>query len=128
MRLLIILLLALTPALSAADWVDNLNGTHSVTVTITVPDQVKSDLDQVRADYNQEHYYSGEERDASNWLKEEIEGATTTRSSKDLPGYVRSLWNRLKRFYLSRQEKRTSGDNGDTEMRAVTIPSPVPSP
>ena len=125
--LMLVLLLSARPVF-AAGWVDNLDGTESLTVTITVPTQTRVDLDQVRADYNQEHFYSGEERDASIWLKEELEGAVTTRSSRSFPGYVRSLWRQLKRKYVARQQRRSSGDDGDVLMRAYTIPSPVPSP
>jgi len=113
----------------AADWVDQGDGTWQVSVTMTAATtQAKDDLEMVRADDNQAYFYSGEERDASTWLKEKLEGFASTREVKSVSGENQSWWSRFKRRYLSRVVIRDSADSGDTEARAVTVPSPIAAP
>ena len=124
----LVLGLAIVAAAPAADWSDNGDGTWSLTVTYTVTTQKKQMAEQLRADHNWRHFYDGQERDASEWVGEMLEGFTGTRSSSTVPGIIDKGWRAFLRMWISVSSLLASADGGMTEGLSVSVPDPVTAP
>ncbi len=118
-----------------AGWVDNLNGTWTITPTITVPDVIKEKFEQIRKWVNFLYFTTTSEMTDEEFCTFLLEGKASDRSDPELtdelipPRYsFGRLWIDFKRYWVNQDVRtRTSLDNGDTEALAVSVPAPPAS-
>jgi hypothetical protein len=117
-----------------AGWTDNMNGTWTITPTITVPTAVKDQFEQIRKGINYLYFTTASEMSDEEFCQFLLEGKTSDRSEPELSGRLvppqfsfPRLWLEFKKFWVDRRTRVESVDSGDTEALAVVVPSP-PAP
>ena len=116
-------------------WVDNMDGTWTLSGGITVSDEAQARFEQIRKMINYRFFTTASEMDADEFLEFIPEGKFTDRTDPAIAGRFISLpfsmsrmWVEFKKYFLSRHTRvDLSADNGDTEGLAFSVPSP-PAP
>jgi hypothetical protein len=115
-------LLLLVAGVQASGWVDNGNGTWSLSLTVTVGTTIKNKAEQCRKWDNYRWRYLGQELDASGWLGGILTG-TASREGGVVHNYLRVLWNRFVSEWVSR-----NSDTPDADGLAIVVPASPAAP